>query len=107
MGEARVDELTRLATATSSKDPDVGLAAAAARMQVGRLVDQGVLPRPERSAAAALRGDARPSRRAKRTWAYLGLPGPGANPVGQVVGGRGLSLEQLRGAVLAEPHAAT
>jgi hypothetical protein len=30
MGEARVDEVTRLAAATSSKDPDVGLAAVAA-----------------------------------------------------------------------------
>jgi hypothetical protein len=107
MGEARVDEVTRLAAATSSKDPDVGLATAAARMVVGRLADQGVLPRPDRSDAAALRGDPRPNRRAKRRWAYLGLPGPGANSVGRVVEGRGLCLEQLRGAVLAEPHAAT
>jgi ATP-dependent Clp protease ATP-binding subunit ClpA len=57
--------------------------------------------------AAALPGDPRPSRRAKRTRAYLGLPGPGASPVKLVVEGRGLTLEQLRGAVLAELHAAT
>jgi hypothetical protein len=30
MSEARVDEVTRLAVATGSKDPDVGLAAVAA-----------------------------------------------------------------------------
>jgi hypothetical protein len=107
MDEARVDEVARLAAATSSKDPDVGLATAAARMVVGRLADQGVLPRPDRSDAAALRGDPRPSRRAKRTWAYLGLPESGASPVGRLVQGRGLTLEQLRGAVLAELHAAT
>jgi ATP-dependent Clp protease ATP-binding subunit ClpA len=57
--------------------------------------------------AAARRGDLRPSRRAKRTWAYLGLPESGASPVGRLVQGRGLTLEQLRGAVLAELHAAT
>jgi ATP-dependent Clp protease ATP-binding subunit ClpA len=57
--------------------------------------------------AAALRGDPRPSRRARRTWAYLGLPGSGASPVKLVVEGRGLTLEQLRGAVLAQLHAAT
>src|SRR6266487_4271438 len=57
--------------------------------------------------AAALRGDPRPSRRARRTRAYLGLPGPGASPVGRVVQGCGLTLEQLRAAVLAQLHAAT
>src|SRR6266516_3251376 len=84
-----------------------GLDLAAARVEVGRLVDQGVLPRPERSDAEALRGDPRPSRRARRTRAYLGLPGPGASPVGRVVQGCGLTLEQLRAAVLAQLHAAT
>jgi Clp amino terminal domain, pathogenicity island component len=57
--------------------------------------------------AAPLTGDPRPSRRARRTWAYLGLPEQGASPVRRVVEGRGLTLEQLRGAVLAELHAAT
>jgi ATP-dependent Clp protease ATP-binding subunit ClpA len=57
--------------------------------------------------AAALPGDARPSRRAKRTRAYLGLPEQGASPVKLVVEARGLTLEQLREAVLAELHAAT
>src|SRR5829696_4527599 len=55
--------------------------------------------------AAALPGDARPSRRAKRTRAYLGLPEQGASPVKLVVEARGLTLEQLREAVLDELHA--
>jgi ATP-dependent Clp protease ATP-binding subunit ClpA len=57
--------------------------------------------------AAARRGDPRPSRRARRTRAYLGLPESGASPVGRLVQRRGLTLEQLRGAVLAELYAAT
>ena len=56
--------------------------------------------------AAPLRGDPRPSRRAERTRAYLGLPEQGASPVELVVQARGLTLEALRGAVLAELHAA-
>jgi ATP-dependent Clp protease ATP-binding subunit ClpA len=57
--------------------------------------------------AAALPGDPRPSRRAKRTRAYLGLPQEGPGPVKLLVEARGLTLEQLRDAVLAELHAAT
>ena len=57
--------------------------------------------------AAALRGDPRPSRRAERTRAYLGLPERGASPVKLVVEARGLTLEQLREAVLAELQAAS
>ena len=56
--------------------------------------------------AAELRGDPRASRRAERTRAYLGLPERGASPVKLVVEARGLTLEQLRGAVLAWLHAA-
>jgi hypothetical protein len=56
--------------------------------------------------AAALPGDARPSRRAKRTRAYLGLPQQGASPVKLVLQARGLTLKQLRGAVLAELYVA-
>lgn len=55
--------------------------------------------------ALALPGDPRPSRRAKRTRAYLGLPARGASPVKLVVEARGLTVEQLREAVLAELHA--
>jgi ATP-dependent Clp protease ATP-binding subunit ClpA len=57
--------------------------------------------------ATALPGDPRPSRRAERTRAYLGLPEQGASPVKLVVEARGLTLEQLRQRVLAELHAAT
>src|SRR6266542_3602680 len=140
MGEARVDDVTRLAAATSSKDPHVGLAAVAAlralvevlealqvdnarakeanRLRHGYVGPEHVLlgivrhsdsraarvllahgldlagdpPAVEADAlgqhevgpehvllgvlrdAAALRGDPRPSRRAKRTWAHLGRP---------------------------------
>ena len=57
--------------------------------------------------AAALPGDPRPSQRAKRTRAYLGLPEQGASPVKLVLEARGLTLEQLREEVLAELHAAS
>ncbi len=57
--------------------------------------------------AADLSGDPRPSRRAKRTRAYLGLPQEGPTPVRLVVEARGLTLEQLREAILAELHAST
>lgn len=55
--------------------------------------------------ALALPGDPRSSRRAQRTRAYLGLPARGASPVKLVVEARGLTVEQLREAVLAELHA--
>jgi ATP-dependent Clp protease ATP-binding subunit ClpA len=49
----------------------------------------------------------RPGRYAKRVRAYLGLPEQGPSPVKVVVESRGLSLEGLREAVLAELHATT
>jgi hypothetical protein len=49
----------------------------------------------------------RPGRYAKRVQAYLGLPEQGPSPVKVVVESRGLSLEGLREAVLAELHATT
>src|SRR6266545_690904 len=185
MGEARVDDVTRLAAATSSKDPHVGLAAVAALRALVEVLEALQVDNARAKEANRLRhgyvgparvllahgldlagdppavvagwrggldavvrqgagrqggvapggrggGRARPARgwpRACAAWGAArrrsaarrpaaeptgqadmgpsGPAGPGASPVGRVVQGRGLTLEQLRAAVLAELHAPT